>query len=426
VEPGRISGALVADRPPPPVPSGEAQPDEGAILPFAPEIGGAALLPSGAFAVGALEPKKSELRALALLLAPGAMQRRVDLGSVHGDVLPPRIAARGGVVVSAVPTGAPKGTLLRLCRIESIEGTPVIRWGKEIPSGADESDSFSLEVGEGHSVLAWDEWDAEGGHSKVVAATLVDSDPANVTAALTLSAAGEDAEAPLVVARPGGFFAAWITNGKRAPDAEQRKETTEKEALGEDTPAVDLGPRWLMLRRLDARGSPAGLPLAVTPRDGQVMGFDMVATKDGAALVAYRDDRAAPGTAGGLLWSVVVHAGGSIHPQRLEADDLGAAAPQLFVDAAATGSAPVTWLSVAGESDSTWLTTLDAEGREEDPLAAEPALDGASLLGVRDSSVLVARPRGRGLELSSARCRPGRLPPSPSPSPSPAPSASAL
>lgn len=366
--------------------------DPGVVLPFAPEVGGAAWLPSGAFVVGGLEPSKKELRALALLVLPSGLQMRVDLGSVHGDVLPPALAAREGVVVVAVPTGAPRGTLLRLARIDAIESAPRVRWGGEVASGADESDAFSVDVGEQHAVVAWDDWDGGANHSKVIAATLEGSDPSKVKAPVTLSMEGEDAESPVVVRRPGGFFAAWITSGRRAPPLEERKERTEEES------PVDLGPRWITLRRLDEAGAPAGLAISVTPRDGHVLGFDLVAQRDGGALLAYREHGAAPGTSGGALWTVVVRAGGSIEPRRVDADELGAAVPRIFQDGEAT------WLSVAGEGDSTLLTTLDAEGREERRLAPEPTLEGGAPLAAGGSSLLIVRPRGRGLELSAAKC----------------------
>src|SRR6202012_3299001 len=103
---------------------------------------------------------------------------------------------------------------------------------------------------------------------------------------------------------PSGFWAAWITNLQREPDKKERAETND------NAEAVDMGPRYVTLLPLDTDGHPAGAPLSIPRRDGHVLGFDLATGKDGVALVAWRDDKTSPATAGGAAPLAVVRAGG--------------------------------------------------------------------------------------------------------------------
>lgn len=394
VQAGGLSLALGAAPP-----GGSGDDEDGVALPFAPEIGGGVAL-EGGFALGVLEPAAKVTNAvLAVLSRALPAGRRIDLGPVHGDVSAPRVAGRLQSLVVAVPDGAPSGARIRLARVDDPMGTPRVTWGAEVFQGHDESDSFALEVGAKAAILAWDEWDARRGHGIVKAVTFHPDELAKTSAVAVISGDHEDAESPTIVARPGGFWAAWIANTKRGPDRKERPASSDTAA------SVEMGPRFVMLEPLDDAGRPSGAALAVTPKEGHVMGFDVAPARDGA-LVAWRDDATSPATAGGTVHVALVRPDGSVEPRAVTDDEVGAAAPSLIVDAAPPGAAHG-WLLLTNDADAARVVALDAEGRAEDELAVEPGIGAGTPLAIRGGELLVARPHGKKLEIQVLACSPG-------------------
>jgi hypothetical protein len=380
-----------------------AEEDEAVDLPFAPEIGGATAI-DDAFAVGVLEPRGKSTNA-ALLVLGGALPagKKVDLGAVHGDVVAPHAVASGHALLVAVPDGAPHGTLLRLARIDEPLGAARITWGAELLEGNDESDAFAVEAGEQSTLVAWDDWDAKAGHGVVHAVVLAPGDVAKPSPTLVLSGEHDDAEAPEVVARPGGYWVAWIANAKRAPDRKERREQQDPA----ETSELEMGPRYVVLAPFDGAGKPAGSPAVPTPKDGHVTGFDLASARDGGALLTWRDDRASPGTAGGTVRLALVRPDGSIEPRVITDEDVGPGAPSFVVDAAPPAGVHA-WLGVADDADALRLVALDTDGRALDELAVEPGLGLATVLAARAGKVLVSRPAGKGLEVQVFGCDKGR------------------
>jgi len=144
----------------------------------------------------------------------------------------------------------------------------------------------------------------------------------------------------------------------------------------------------------------------VTQKDGHVTGFDLIATKDGNALVAWRDDATSPGAPGGVPHLAEVRADGSTEVRDVTDDDTGAGAPTLLADPAPPGSVQA-WLSLANDSDVARLCALDAAGHALDDLAVEPSLGTAEALVVRAGRLLVARGQGKRLELDVLSCERG-------------------
>ncbi len=377
--------------------------DEAIDLPFAPEIGGATAL-EAAFAVGVLEPRGKSTNA-AVLLVGGSLSvgKKVELGAVHGDVLAPYAAASGDAVLVAVPDGAPHGTLLRLARIDEPLGGARVSWGAELMEGNDDSDAFALETGQKSTLVAWDDWDAKAGHGVIHAVVLPAGEIAKPSPVFVLSGEHDDAEAPAIAKRPGGFWVAWIANAKRAPDHKERREPQDPA----ETSELEMGPRYVVLSPFDDAGKPAGAPAAATPKDGHVMGFDLGAARDGGALLTWRDDRASPGTAGGIVRLALVRPDGSIEPRVVTDDDVGPGAPSLVVDAAPPSDTHG-WLTIANDADALRVVALDPDGRALDELAVEPSLGVATALAARGGRVLFSRPAGKGLELSVFACEKGR------------------
>jgi hypothetical protein len=373
--------------------------DEAVDVPFAPELGAATPV-KDAFAVGVLEPSGKTTKAGILVVGASlATGKKIELGAVHGDVLAPRPVANGPALVVAVADGAPHGTLLRLARIDDPLGAASITWGAEVLEGNDDSDVFALEAGRKSNLVAWDDWDAKAGHSVVRVVVLPPGDVSKAPAPSVISGDHDDAEAPALSPRPGGFWVAWIVNTKRAPE---RKERHEPEDPAE-TSELEMGPRYVALSPLDDAGKPSGAPVAVTPRDGHVMGFDLGPAGDGGAVLTWRDDRASPGTAGGSVRLARIRPDGSSEPRVVTDDDVGPGAPTLVVDEAPL-TGPHGWLTIANDADALRLVSLDAEGRALDELAVEPNLGLATALAARGGRVLVSRPAGKGLEVQVMDC----------------------
>lgn len=378
---------------------------DGVDLPFAPEVGGATPF-GGGFAIGVLEKAKDGLAARLVVLSSslGAV-KTVDLGNVHGDVLPPvPVVASPGLVV-ALPDGAPNGTLVRLARVDDAEGTGAVKFGAEISQAKDDSDAFGIEVGTKRGVVVWDEWSKEAGHSVIKAVTFPRDDIAKTSSDFVISGAREDAESPLVVKRPGGFWVAWIANQKREPDKKERDLATDT------TDAVDLGPRTLSLLPLDDDGRPAGAPLSVSRQGGHVLGFDLSPARDGAALVAWRDDKTAPGATGGAAHVAMVSPGGSIDARAVTEDEASVDVPVLVADDAPPAGAPAAWLGVANDSDVARLSALDAAGHSLDELSPEAAFGTGTPLAAHARRVVIAKPSGHRVELEVFTCNQVSAPP---------------
>jgi hypothetical protein len=163
-----------------------------------------------------------------------------------------------------------------------------------------------------------------------------------------------------------------------------------------------------VLQPLDDAAKPSGAPVAVTPREGHVMGFDLGPGRDGGAILTWRDDRASPGTAGGSVRLALIRPDGAIEPRVVTDDDVGPGAPALVVDEAPRGAHA--WLTIANDADALRLVSLDPDGRALDELSVEPNLGLATALAARGGKVLVSRPAGKGLELQLMACvnRPGK------------------
>lgn len=375
-------------------------------LPFSPEVGTATAF-AGGFAVGALLPAKGGATAVVVLLSPEtALARKIELGKVHGDVPPPHVAAAGSSLLVAVPDGAPHGTLVRIARLDDAHyGSP--NAGAEVPQGVGESEAFALEVGKQSAVLAWDEWDAKNGQEVIKTVSFSPSTPQKTTPPVVVSPPKIDAEAPRLVRRASGFWAAWIASPTKDPKPEDER-GKDKEREPDLAPRPE--PQFLMLAPLDAVGAPAGAPLVVTSKSGHVTAFDFAPAKDDGALIAFRDavtsDEQTPG---GTVRVVLVRADGTIEPRALVEEDVGSGVPLLLPDEAAPAGV-AGFLAVAGDSGAVRLSALDDSGRGRDALAPEPALGVATPLAAQRGSLFVARPHGGGLELGLLACSAGPAP----------------
>ena len=384
-------------------------------LPFSPEVGSAAAF-DGGFAVGALLPSKAGATAVVVMLSPGGNPvRKLELGVVHGDVPPPRVAASGASLVVAVSEGAPHGSLARLSRIDVKDAmTPAaVTPGAVIPQGAGDSEAMALEIGKKSALLAWDEWDAKAGHEVIKAVSFAPSSPEKAAPPVVVSAKDVDAEAPRLARRASGFWAAWIVT---AHPPHPTPATAKPLPMPEDDKREKAGtpespePQYIELAPLDADGALAGKPLAVSPKSGHVAAFDLAATKDDGALVVWRDavtrDEQTPG---GTVRLALVRADGSVEPRALVEEDVGSGVPLLLPDDAPVAGTAA-FMAVAGDNGAVRLASLDESGRGKDALALDSELGVATPLAARGGVLFVARPHGGGVDLSLLACSAGAAP----------------
>ncbi len=424
-EPGVASVPPPAPSVPPPKPRcapvtrgasftiGEVEPGGDADehdLPFSVEIGRAVALERG-FAIGALGARERGVAAfVALVGGDGASGRILDLGLTHGTFEAPVIAARGADLFLVVPDRDAGGNLLRLGVARAATAATAVTWGPELSEGWDDSEVFDLALGAERGVVAWDRWDTAKERGTI---RVVDFDPADLSRAAAERALdlGASAEAPRLVPRPGGFWLACSLREAPRKAAGPAARASAAPRPGDEFDVIDREPRWVAAVPLDARGVPIGKPLRVTPEGQAVVVFDLAALADGSALIAVRSDDATPGAEGGAVLLARVGLDGAVTREAIEEDGIGPGAPSLIADARASGAAGHLWLAIPGVGDEGALMAIGADGRPRDALTTEAALGRGEALARSGDDLLIALPRGRSVELSVQRCRPGAPPP---------------
>jgi hypothetical protein len=370
------------------VPAG-SEPGQDDNLPFAAEVGEGVAFSEG-FAVGAIhESEGSHSMSLVTLDRTGHGGKVMPLGTAHGDIEPPRVAARGATLLAGVLSPGINGRSLRLAKIEG--GT--VTWGATILQKSDESQAFDLGLGEKKGIAVWDE---DGPTSGVIQASTFDA--ANATGATTpraISPPGVDAESPRLAPRPGGgYWLAYIA----------RRAGTESPEAGYE--AEPVGYRWIEVLPLDAQGSPIGAARAATSKDAHVMVFDMAALDDGSALFVWRDNDTPLESAAGPVMRTVVHVSSIEQPSVLVASEGGAGAPSLLPG----------WVAVADAADTTRIAPVGRAGEIAGTWSTEPDIGAGEPIAIGPEGMLVARPAGRAVKLAVLRC--ARDAPAPAPSPS--------
>jgi hypothetical protein len=387
--------------------------EAGIDLPYAVEVGAAVPTTSG-FAVGALRYDDGAPHALvALSDNEGARSQLIELGRVHGLADPPQVAARGNQVFAAVVDSDASGPTLRLARLDASareQAAASLTWCAETQQGRDDSSAFSLAVLPGEKasgLLVWDEYDQKTERGVLRSIAWSGDDCGKTTPPRVLSPADVDAESPNVVARPGGYWLAWLSpnhpnkasstakTGKASDSAIGPKESPK----AEDESVVDLLPQGLSLMPLDANGAPAGEPRRITSPGAHVVVFDLAASSDGGALLAWHDDPTAPGSEGRALSVALVAPDGSSTQHRVEDERLAAGAPTLVSDAKGTS-----WLAAAAVDSEVLLGTVGRAGVAE--LEAEPRLASRQLLTAWDGRFLYLEPHGLDATLGVLRCAP--------------------
>ncbi len=369
-------------------------------LPFAVELG-RAVTHGEHFYVSALRAKGAGTTAVvAELPSSGRGGRFVELGKTHGDVEPPRLASYGGALIAAVPDSDAGGGVLRMARL-STGATLGVTWGGEVSEGRDDSKVFDVALSKQRGVVVWDQLDRKKDRSVISIASFAAEQIGSISPARIVSGAEEDAEAPQLSTRPGGFWLAWLGRALEKRDA---RATPMPSA---DIPLIAFGARRLMLVPLDENGARTGEPVSINPVPSHVLVYDLVGLSDGSALVAWRDDPTSPGAEGRAVQFARIASGGEITRSTLQDESVGAGVPSLILDAAAQKKASPLWLSLGSVTDETKLAAISPTGALVDRLDSEPTLRSAEPLAARAGLLFIGRPKGLAVELSVLRCAVG-------------------
>ncbi len=300
-----------------------------------------------------------------------ASQQTIDLGPSFGDDPPPSPHWNGSTPYAfwlerPARDGGPRTRTLKIARLTDDR----VGLESQVEQQADESTAFDVVWSDGVGIAAWDE-DApnkpdaalpsvsERGYVKV---QLLGGDRPRVA-----SPDSSDADSPQLVARPGGFWLAWLAR------------RVEEAPSGIEGPGEDKDFRWVEAVMLDARGEAQGPVRRVSSERGRAVAFDVA--RNGADLVVLVQDEAAAAEGGGArLLRYVVGAGAAVLPGT-DLVDGGVGHALAEVVAAPDGNA-ARWLAWSDVAEHAHLTALGNGLAPTGPGAAslEPAFDGARVL----------------------------------------------
>jgi len=388
----------------PPDPDSEDAEGDAIDLPFAVEAGGA--VPTGdGFALAALKNHK----AVAVTVSrDGASGSTVELAEVHGDVEPPRLASNSTSVIAAVVGNDAGSSTLTLMAFQPARGAATLKRGAQVSRSRDASAAFDLVLGPTRGLMVWDQWDASKSQGTIEAlsfdpATLEGDGvvPGGAASPRVLSDKDDDAEAPRVMPRKGGFWLSYVSHGPPAKTAKKER-TPDAGTEAEYDSVVEVTPRRLKLLPLDERGVPTAEPTLVTAPDAHVLAYDAVPFVDGV-LFAWRDDPTTLGAEAPKVHLARVAPDGTVALQVIEDDEVAEGAPRLFTDRDEAAQ-PRTWLALMGKQGRSRLGYVDPAGKLAAPLQDVGGFGQSEPLALESRRFLLGQPRGQALDLSVMRC----------------------
>lgn len=226
----------------------------------------------------------------------GSPAREIVLGPLLGDDPPATLRATGAHVVAArIAREAYERRPLALRRIvvESVE--PARLELAAVDEAADESKVMDLALAEdGSGIVTWDEDDVSGRRGIVKAARFPAPDGGR-PAAVLVSSALTNSEAPRAVAVAGGFAVAY-----RAEEAIVEDGGSREEGAGEPRRH-----RWVELTALAPDGGVATAARVAGTRSAHVVSHDLVARGAATTILLHDEEQTAGEGAGGrvLGWS---------------------------------------------------------------------------------------------------------------------------
>jgi hypothetical protein len=369
---------------------------EGALVPFAAEIGGAASESSGGFLVGARGAGENGAAAVVHIDASSSLHE-LARPKITGTARAPLVDTDGThVVVGTMSIDAG----VRSFHVDALAADGTLSPLGVIAQANDESEATSIVAFGNAGLVAWDDADPSGAFGRIHLVRVDGSAPAPAPAP-----APADASAPADVVSPSSSDAAWpslLPSPDRARAlllwlAERPQSDDDPDAApGEPTQAEAY--RWVEAVVVDpATAKPIGAVRALTPRDGHAQTFAAAWTSSGLVL-AVRDDDRPTDADGGTLVAVRVaidasSALGDPSSHAIASDDLAAGTPSLVF----LGDAP--FAAVLGSTDAARLVPIG-----DGAISDEPSLDGRKVVTAHGDKMLTVRPSGSGLDLSVVRC----------------------
>jgi hypothetical protein len=398
-----------------------AEPEPDVDLPFSVEPGMALELGSAFFAT-ALRHEPHGNVALLARLSPGGgpAPAMLELARLEGDVPPPRLAVDGADLLVAIeeimgdPRTPASGYRVRLARLPAaalagpLPPAESLQWHDGPSASRDESNAFDFAAAEpGGALFTWDDWPHGESHGRVYVQTIAGDGRSGAPSAV--SSALVDAEEPRLVARPGGYWLAWLVDVAsaqgRARSYDPGEPETSAAAGASNAPANPSGngARGIEVLALDAAGQPAGNVRRIRTDSARVVGYDLTTNAAGNAWLVWRQDASSAGAAGGRVLMAEVQSDGPHEIVPVREDDVGSGEPT-WLGAASPAGAP--WLTFPDQRDRTLLVPAGYPQPAAPPLVLAAELQGAAALAAVSGRVLFAQPRGRSLELFVAACAP--------------------
>lgn len=405
-----VSDYVVGD-PPKPVADADAGVEERDDTPFAAVLGRVIVTDRG-FAVPVLGDGENGSVMSVVELDDHGVGRASRLSRSRGDLEPPVLFADGARVLGAAIEPNASGLALKLFMVEAGSVT----WGAELEQPRDESLAVDVAASGDRGVLVWDA--VKDDTSRVVMVSFKRGDVGTTTKPRAITAEGVDAEAPRLVPRAGGYFLVYRVRGgafggDAAPDdkSEKKKGSGSSSGGADDDVDESIGEKdftsWVEALRLDENGSPEGSPERLTPREGQVTGFDVTAGKD-AFTLAWRNQGGPSGSGGGEVHVLRVTTAGPLPEATVKEKGQGGGAAFESPTAPSAGIPVVlgTWIAVPTLRGHSLLAALDADGNPIERMRPEDSFGFGEPVAERGtpSVLLVAEPKGRAINLRLLRC----------------------
>ena len=395
--------------------------DSGVDVPFAINVGPGLGFEHG-FAVTAIDGHGGRNQAvLALNNSETQSHRIVNLGRTYGDADPPRIVGNAERLVLAMADMDAAVRTLSLLSVSSPFSQPKITRGPEVSVVHNPSTVFSLALSGQQGVLVWDQTDGVTELSQIALVPFSLQTLALQGKPQIMSAMRADADSPNIIARPAGYWLAWVqpldatTTASHSVSKTASPKQHPEAAPDDNLKLIDMGQRVLHVMSLDAHGHANGKPIRVSEGSSHVVAYDLALLDDGAALFAWRDDDSAPGIESQIVRLARVGSDGHVENFRIEDESIGVGAPQLLMDPTAPSDSRV-WLAIINTGDKTSMAKLGADGRPTGVVVGDANLGVASPVARYNGQLLVVRQRGRGVDVESLRCRLNALGARPAPS----------
>jgi hypothetical protein len=392
------------------------------LAPFAVILGRAVAI-EGGYALGVLgDGEGGSLATVVTVDADARTGKTVRLSRSRGDLDPPVVVPVPGAGTDVLVAFLEPDASGRAVRVARVHGDQVT-FGADLHEGKDESLAVDLAAGKARGLVTWDATDRD--ESFVAIATFPVDAIGKPSEPRRISKKGIDAHGPRVVARDGGYFLVFEVDGKTsrrvddadpsaaaptapdssaapsaAPEPSASPGKKKKPKASEDEDPVDesrgepVTKSWLEVVALDESGAPIGDAIPVTPAEGHVVSFDVLAAPDGAVLVAWRDDDSPTGSGGGPVRIVRVTPGGPGTPYVGPDDAPADGAPTLLPG----------WLGMPTLQGPDLLARAGKDGLPAETLEVEPSLGRGEPIAATGDHLLLAEPEGKAMRLRVVTC----------------------